>query len=182
MATKVRGRGLLDSVSGYYYSDLRNVFVGSMCAIGVFLIFYKGVGKADDRLSTVAGAMAVLVALCPTWPPGKHAMTRWEEFIGWAHIVSAVAFFLILAVFCFLFTKRERVPLPDPQRKRVRNRIYVGCGCLILLCLLLILIFFVSDGEWNLWWHPILWFEAFAIFAFGVSWLIKGGTLVPDRR
>src|SRR5215469_16572116 len=36
------GNQLPDSLSGYYYSHMRDVFVAGMCATGVFLIFYRG--------------------------------------------------------------------------------------------------------------------------------------------
>jgi hypothetical protein len=32
---------LLDSISGAYYTEMRDIFVGSLCAIGVFLICYR---------------------------------------------------------------------------------------------------------------------------------------------
>jgi hypothetical protein len=180
LATVLRGRDLLSSISGYYYSDLRDVFVGCMCATGVFLIFYKGVGKVDNWWSTAAGMMAILLAVFPTRPADNP--TQWEKYVGYAHIAFSAAFFLILAVFCiFRFTRSERSPVPDPQRKSLRNAIYKGCGYTILLALALILIFGAVFEEQSRAWHPALWFEALAIFAFGTAWLIKGQTLFPDR-
>src|SRR5207245_4583836 len=38
----LQGRGIQSSISGYYYTDMRNVFVGSLCAIGVFLMSCRG--------------------------------------------------------------------------------------------------------------------------------------------
>jgi hypothetical protein len=35
--------GIQDSISAYYYTDMGNVFVGSLCAIGVFLMSTRGV-------------------------------------------------------------------------------------------------------------------------------------------
>jgi hypothetical protein len=37
-----------DSMSGYYYTDMRNIFVGALCALGVFLVAY------DDGTTTTA--------------------------------------------------------------------------------------------------------------------------------
>lgn len=35
-------RGLRESVSGYYYTGMRGVLVGGLCAIGAFLLAYRG--------------------------------------------------------------------------------------------------------------------------------------------
>src|SRR4051794_38276106 len=66
----VDGGGLLDSLSGYYYTDVRNVFVGAMCATGVFLLSYRGYSRADNIAGNVAAVAAVGLALCPTKPGG----------------------------------------------------------------------------------------------------------------
>ena len=38
----LQGPGIEGSISGYYYTDMRNVLVGSLCAIGVFLLSCRG--------------------------------------------------------------------------------------------------------------------------------------------
>ena len=66
----------LGSISGSYYTQMRGVFVGSLCAIGVFLIAYR-YDKWDDIWSTVAGGLAIVVALFPTPPdPANGVVTR----------------------------------------------------------------------------------------------------------
>src|SRR5215469_12628614 len=60
------GNQLPDSLSGYYYSHMRNVFVGGMCAAGVFLLFYRGNDRLERRLTDAAGAFAIAIALFPT--------------------------------------------------------------------------------------------------------------------
>ena len=57
------------SLSGFYYTHMRNLFVGAMCAVGVFFVAYRGHDKWDDRLTNVAGLAAILIALFPTMPP-----------------------------------------------------------------------------------------------------------------
>src|ERR1041384_6184420 len=54
-----------NSMSAAYYTHMRNIFVGSMCAIGVFLIGYRRT-RVDNWLSSIAGVLALLVALFPT--------------------------------------------------------------------------------------------------------------------
>jgi len=62
---------LLPSLSGYYHSDMRNWFVGSLWAIGSRLLVYLAARRnlADSVISFVAGLLAVGVALFPGQPP-----------------------------------------------------------------------------------------------------------------
>ena len=57
------------SLSGFYYTHMRNLYVGAMCAVGVFLVAYRGHDRWDDRLTNVAGLAAICIALFPTMPP-----------------------------------------------------------------------------------------------------------------
>ena len=55
---------LLTSISAYYYTPARPVFVGALMAIGLALIVIKGKRKEDLALN-VAGMLAPVVALVP---------------------------------------------------------------------------------------------------------------------
>ena len=57
-----------DSMSGYYYTGMRNIFVGTLCALGVFLAAYEGYDDVDRWITNIAGFGAIGVALCPTKP------------------------------------------------------------------------------------------------------------------
>ncbi|WP_410658962.1 DUF998 domain-containing protein [Amycolatopsis sp. lyj-112] len=173
----VDGGGLLNSISGYYYSGMRDVWVGTMCAIGVFLLSYRGYGRVDDVAGNIAAVAAVGVALFPTTP--AHG-DRTDEILGMLHLGFAAVFFLTLAFFCLaLFTKSDK-EIPG-ARKPERNLIYVASGVVMLVCLALIVLcgLFFDDVTKSL--YPALWLESAAIFAFGVAWLTKGGTLLPDK-
>ncbi|WP_037307799.1 DUF998 domain-containing protein [Amycolatopsis orientalis] len=173
----VDGGGLLNSISGYYYSGMRDVWVGTMCAIGVFLLSYRGYGRVDDIAGNIAAVAAVGVALFPTTPANGD---RADEIIGMLHLAFAAVFFLVLAFFCIvLFTKSDKA-IPGP-RKPERNRLYVTSGVIMLVCLALIVLcgLFFDDVTKSL--YPALWLESIAILAFGVAWLTKGGTLLPDK-
>ncbi|HET8922593.1 MAG TPA: hypothetical protein VFN26_06305 [Candidatus Acidoferrum sp.] len=58
----LQGSGLQPSISAYYYTDMRNVFVGSLCAIGVFLLSCKGYDWRDEAAGIAACVFAVGVA------------------------------------------------------------------------------------------------------------------------
>ena len=57
----------LGSISAYYYTPVRSVFVGTLCAMGVCLIAIKGRDRPrEDLMLNLAGMCAPVVALCPT--------------------------------------------------------------------------------------------------------------------
>jgi uncharacterized protein YhhL (DUF1145 family) len=176
----VQGPGIQASVSGYYYTDLRNVFVGSLCAIGIFLMSTRGFDRRDVIAGRLASLFAIGVAFFPTTP--LTGPTSQDKFIGALHLSFAALFFLTLAYFSlFLFTKTapDRVPTP---RKLQRNKVYRVCGVVILACIALILIVklpLVKPHVESL--KPVFWLESTAIFVFGVAWLIKGETILKDQ-
>jgi len=164
----------LKNISVYYYTGMRNVFVGSLCAISLFLFFYKGYDKWDNRMGSLAGFFALVLAFFPTVKEGPY---DWQAYV---HFYSAACLFVILSgISLFLFTKTD----PNPtKRKLKRNKIYVICGSVMIASLIateIFIIFFEDD-------HPQsdfeFWTETIALVAFGVSWLTKGGTLYPDKK
>lgn len=169
-----RGKMILNTISLYYYSGMRDVFVGAICSIALFLFFYKGYDKWDNRAATLAGFFAVGIALFPT------VQAKPYNWVAIVHFICAASFFLILAVYSmFLFTRKDGSPT---KRKLARNKIYIICGLVMTACLLLIMIFFIFfEPE-----HPkstfVFWAESIALVAFGVSWLTKGGTFYPDKK
>jgi hypothetical protein len=170
---------LLDSISSSYYATLRGVFVGSMCAVGVFLLSYHGYSRMDDVAGDIAGCAAIGLALCPT-TPDNGPVSSTQNLFGTLHTVFAAIFFLTLVVFCCYFFIQQDNPVKT-RRKVARNGIYYVCGGIIFACLLLIWITKSFLAGQTSWWHPMLWFEAVAIFAFGIAWLVKGHTLLRDK-
>jgi uncharacterized membrane protein len=173
--------GLERSISAYYYTDMRNWFVGTMWATGFFLIFYR-YGKPDTWLSSVAGVLAVLVSLFPTTPDAANLPTH-RIVIGAFHLVFAGLFLLILAYFClFLFTRSDATPDAMTRQKKQRNMIYRGCGVAITAGVIVAALFgWLSSDAFRNAWHPVFWGESVAVVAFGIAWLIKGETLFTDR-
>lgn len=163
-----RGWDLQDSMSSYYHTDMQNVFVGALCAIGAFLLSYNGEDKKDSRAGTIAGLCAIGAGLFPINPP-KSAMT----VIADLHIGFAGVLYLTLAYFAIV-----RFPVTDGERARrlgLRNRLYRICGWTIIACIVLIAVAqlpFVRAGVGS--HRPGFWLESLATVAFGISWLTKG--------
>jgi hypothetical protein len=167
-------RSILRNISLYYHTGMRDVFVGAICAIALFLFFYKGYNKWDNMASSLAAFFALGIAFFPTVREGPY---NWQAYV---HLVCAGCFFFILAFFSlFLFTRKE----PKPSRAKLsRNKIYIICGSVMAACTSGILVFlgFISKN------YPqstfVFWAETIALIAFGISWLTKGGALYPDKK
>lgn len=57
---------LLGSISAYFYTPLRSVFVGSLVGIGVALIAIKGRDGAENAMLNIAGMLTPVIAFVPT--------------------------------------------------------------------------------------------------------------------
>lgn len=168
-----KGKVIDKSISHYYYSGMGDVFVGAICAIALFLFFYYGHNNWDNWTGNIAGLFALGVAWFPTTESGPITAT------GIVHFVCAASFFLTLAAFSlFLFTKKAINPTPQ---KLKRNIIYIVCGIIMILCLVAIVIYKVFFEKSYPCSSFVFWGETFALIAFGISWLTKGGTIYPDN-
>ena len=172
------------SVSDYFHTTLRDVYVGALCAIGVFLISYRGYSRdegewlSDDLIATVAGLSAFGVAFFPNESPTMQVETLSQEMVGITlspafHYGSALLFFLCLSLFCYIKFPRTAKPF--------RRRIYLWCGHMIWVAGLSIMAasYFKKAGtaaqqafvnDYNL----VFWAEAMGVWVFAVAWLTKG--------
>ena len=178
------------SISLYYNTIMRNAFVGILSATALFMFAYRGYDYRDR----IAGIAAFVFALGIAFFPATSQMVKdcgtmclhvnYHDWIRTVHLISAVLYFLTLAyISLFLFT------LTDPklvftEQKRKRNKVYRICGYTILGSLLLIIIYmFLIFPEYPQFdrYHPIFWLESIALWAFGISWLIKGELAWTDH-
>jgi hypothetical protein len=175
------GPGIQTSVSSYYYTGMRNVFVGTLCAIAVFMLSYRGYERRDDIAGDIACVFSLGVAFLPTAPPGTPSDPH--RLIGGLHLASAAGFFLTLSYFSFaLFTKTDPTKQPTP-RKLQRNKVYRACGCIMLGAIGLIVLHALLSRDITGSLDrlaPVFWFEGLAVVAFGVSWLTKGEAILKD--
>lgn len=63
------------SISAYYFTSVRAVFVGSLCALGTCLIVYRGNRDAEDIALNASGALAFVVAFVPTSVPSAMGVS-----------------------------------------------------------------------------------------------------------
>ena len=201
------------SMSGYYYTHMRDVFVGALCALGVFLVAYAGDDEVDRWITNIAGLGAIGVAVFPTKPPVCPADARTcpvpeirylsvaQQATGDIHLFFAAVTFIALGLMSLRFAKSAQAPGgqdrmsrirhglgwarpgddQQPQRKR-RNTVYRACGVTILSCVVLAAASNLLPASVKAHWPWLFVFEALAVFAFGVSWFVKGQTLLPALK
>lgn len=181
------------TISDFYHTTYRDIFVGTLCAIGVFLISYRGYRREkgdwidDDWLATTAGIGAFGVAFFPNEGGGDAIVSMTQRMIGsdltpTLHYLSAFVFFTSLAAFCFVKFARTC--------SMGRRKIYIACGwgivaALVLTAIAVIFKRFVGGAGRDivLDYNLIFWFEAMGIWAFGLSWLVKSkADLILYRR
>lgn len=180
-ALLLQGLGIQSSVSSYYYTEMHDVFVGILCAIGVFMGSYRGYERKDALAGNLACIFAIGVALFPTAPENA---TSHEKTIAMVHAASASLFFLTISYFAlFLFTKTDPSKTPT-GRKQQRNKVYRSCGYTMLTALVLIFVYSMAPDSLVAGlkkFQPVFWFEAIAIEAFGIAWMTKGEAILKDE-
>lgn len=190
-AISVRG-----SLSAYYHTPARDLFVGALCVIGFFLVTYMFGQKTsmDFWLSTVAGIAALGVALLPTkrfllsagdtlCGPGVEPvpagctpiqMALGESAVAAAHYAFAGIFILTLAALCFVFARREK----DHTRNMLRTRFHSACGWVIIATVAWVAIGGLLDFT-TMGIEPLYAGEVVSVYAFGSSWIVKAKDLLP---
>jgi hypothetical protein len=169
------GTPLLLSISAYYYTSGRDVFVGSLFAAGLVLSFYRGSldSKQDRILAVVWGVAAVFIGLIPMNPCGDPHLACVDPDHRTYHFVPVSVFFAInIYMALFRFTRPSKLPV-TPEKQQ-RNKIYIGCGIVMLVSVLTIAYF---DQVRRSIFVP----EAIAIASFGVAWLVKGQMILADK-
>jgi hypothetical protein len=180
------------SISAYYHTSMRDIFVGALCVTGFLLATYMSAQPRtyDFWFSLVAGVAVLFVVFFPTsrpgllpdaprcgttpMPPGCSPVQQkfGETPVAAVHFVCAVIFILCLAAIAFLFAYRET----RYEHDAVMANIQKICGWVIIAAVVWVVI-----GEllkltiWEL--TPLYLGEVVSVWAFGVSWLLKGKDL-----
>jgi len=180
----VGGNPIQNTISNYYYTNMRDFLVGALFCVSLFLITYRGYNRTDMTVSIASGLCAIGIAIFPcadnpdlVVPTGVFLIN--SDVSNAIHIVlSAIFFFLLAFNLLFLFTGTGATGSMT-GRKIKRNVIYRTSGAIILVCLILAFIF--NDGPVAQKYKLILIFETVGLTAFGISWLIKGEAMFKDK-
>jgi len=174
------------SISGYYYTNMRDLFVLLMFSIALFMYIYKGYDRIENIITNVCG-LSVLGVICfPAYVNNTPVIKAGIFLIntnisGHFHSAFAACFFMMLALIPILLFSKNNID-EMTKLKRKRNTVYRFCGIIIIIATILISLcsmFFQQTIISTL--RPIVILETVIFFAFGASWLIKGGVLLKDK-
>lgn len=172
-----------DNISSYYHTGLRDVFVGTMCAIGVFLMCYRGHDWIESWTANVGCVAALGVALCPLDANSDPLLQK--SIVGYIHSLSGGVFFLTLAFYSlFHFPRSTFDPIEDEPHGWERNFIYRTSGIVILLSMFAMGGYlFLLPTDWKQIlndWNFLFWMEWIAVWSFAAAWLTKGRVIVAE--
>ncbi|MBE8522839.1 hypothetical protein ILP97_36030 [Amycolatopsis sp. H6(2020)] len=155
-----------DSISGYYHTPLRDVFVGALVTTGAFMVLYKIFTPIENWLLNIAGVSAILVAMLPCavptgFPPAEFTSPA-------AHKVFAITTFGCLglvAMFCANKTlDKERL---SKKKVKIFHVFYKTIGVLMIAFPGVVALFYAA-GTANLFWV-----ESAGLWVFSAYWGAK---------
>ena len=163
------------SISAFYHTPMRNLFVGLLVAVGSFLYLYKGFSKKENIALNFAGVFAIGVAFFPTsvpleiCDPNKISGGKCPYESPALHGTCAVLFFLCIAYVCRYRGKDTVQLINDSNIKNKYLSLYNIIGILMVLLPLLsvVIAFFVARGYW------LFIAEFAAIWVFAFFWVAK---------
>jgi hypothetical protein len=180
------------TLSDYFHTPAREIFVGVLCAIGVFLFRYGGYPRngenvflSDAFVTRFASVCCLGVALFPN-DGGSGSVTSAGLFLARmfgaadtaipglqaiAHFTSAIAFFVAIGVMCVVNFRRNDKPGKRDGPKTRRDAVFLGCGIVIFAAIVCAGVLFALDVEAG---NAVFWLESLAVWAFGTAWLVKG--------
>jgi hypothetical protein len=169
------------SISGYYYTPMRNLLVGCLCAIGFFNLCARGYEWRDELAGIVSAVCAVSLAFCPTAPPGGGSPL--DQRLSSVHNTLGEVFFITLGIMCLALFRTTARNRSMTRAKLRRNRVFTVCGVVMAVCGA---VDFVCHRMRPIpMWGPlgsIFCCELVALEAFGIAWLVKGKTLLTSGR
>ena len=180
---------LQESLSAYYYTGMRDVFVGVLCAIGFFLLLYKGFTKHENWALNIAGVLAMGIAIIPMNCPG-HLGTSLDcvafsqvcrpftasilHNTGSLHNDCAALFFLTIG-YVSVFLSGETLYLIKDDRREYYKHAYrvLGWAMLLIPPAAWAWFNFVQPGNANGMNYSVLAVEFAGIWIFAAYWLAK---------
>lgn len=163
------GEFVLPTISQYYHSPMRDVFVGGLISIASFLFFYSGYGKEDRISGILAGSLTLGVVFFPTSASATSGGGSMHDFF-------AISLFVVLAVISIFDFPRKR----PGMKKQATDTLQVICGLVILACVIAVCLYYLTRGFAKSEGCFVFLAEFAALVAFGVSWLTEGFDLKQE--
>ena len=175
----------LNTISDYYYTGMREVFVLALVLVGALLTCYRTPDKRDGWIGLIAGIAAFGIALFPVDPnfadelkdkypeAGSKACYINHGLIGY-HLYFVGTFFALAFYLMYFRFAAHTPPNPTPQ-KLVRNKIYKACAVTMIVS-------GVAMGTFGAMkmGNAMFWAEALTVMSFAAAWLVKGQFILKD--
>ena len=169
------GVELQGSISAYYHTPMRNVFVGILFAVGASLYLYKGYTTVEDFVLDGAGILAVCVALLPTSPATELECDTFTA--PFWHSISAILFFILIAYICIFRSSdtlyNEEIDEQNQiseSRKNFYRVIYwiLGISMVVIPVVSALWLYFIGETG-----SLIFWVETLGVWVFSLYWIVK---------
>ncbi len=179
----VFGIAIQDNMSSYYHTALRDIFVGAMCAIGIFLFCYRGYDWIESWTANFGCISALGVALCPL--DANSDPLHQSSIVGYLHTISGGAFFITLAFYSlYHFPSAKEGKHEVAPHEAQRNFVYRISGLVILASMMASGAYlFLFPADWVRKcndYHFLFWMEWIAVWSFAAAWLTKGRAILAD--
>jgi hypothetical protein len=179
----VFGIAIQDNMSSYYHTGLRDVFVGTLCSIGIFLFCYRGYDWIESWTAKFGCLSALGIAFFPIDAHSDPLHQR--TVVGYLHTVSGGVFFLTLAFYSlYHFPTSKADKHESAPHEAERNFVYRTSGALILLSMIAMGAYLLVFPErWQRFFNEynfLFWGEWIAVWAFAAAWLTKGRAILAD--
>lgn len=160
-----------DSISAYYYHaaagcPLNQLFVASLCAVGVMLITYQGYTDGENLLLNIAGYGLIGVVFFPMDHPNSKDPRSVHATI---HYLSAVTFFVCIAAVSVFYARNTLSLVSTKSREEAYRRTYHLTGTLMIA--LPVTAFVLGYGIKLT--SSVFWVEVAGVLAFLSYWLVK---------
>ncbi len=158
----------LQSISGSYHTEARDMFVGAMFMIGGLLVGYNGHTRQEKWSANVAAIASMIAAIFPTACNTCNGDTNSS-----IHYAAAIVLFSAIAYFCLApFRKNTK---GQQGKKGRRATIYLVCGWIIIGCMVAVGVAkLVLPAATEQALAVTFIAEFVALWAFGVAWIVSG--------
>lgn len=131
---QVRGKDCFQtSISAYYYTPARSVFVAALVSIGVAMICLRGNTPWEDLLLNLAGTLAPVVAFVPELDPGTCWSVAGATEARAANIANNLSALLITGALALVFALWRAWREPPSRPARIALALAIVAWAVVLL-------------------------------------------------
>lgn len=180
------------SMSAYYHTEMRDVFVGSLFAVGFALFIYKGFSRSEDWALNLAGLLAIGVAYFPMdstkvldcYRPCERPCLAYSDVLdrtldvlvsSGLHGPFAILFFIAISYVCGFCSKRTLHLIPSFAMRRSYLWAYriLGVAMVAVPVAVAVLLRLSPNAGSACADRTVFWMEATGVWVFSVFWLLK---------